>query len=1177
MGLRRVAALLSAAVVLSLCGVGHAQTYRHKWTTTADFDEGQQVNVNADEVPDQLQLELGGIATPYLWVSNSGSNTVSRISTVSGRVLSVTDILPFDGFPTASGPSRTAVDLDFNCWVTLRFETNGRAIKISSEDGRVLGQTQYVGARTRGIAINGQGEVWISSSERSVRPTNGYGWSKVDPNTFRETLQIDQDIPSYGLVIDPFGRVFSTTSWLGDRSIQRVDGTTGAVEQRWRVDQLAEANIYGLSVDIDGDLWGTYWRENFTGTGADNTQIVWIDGNYACPNGAAECSIGPGTGIRRNIDVRQVVGAVGGVGPYQGRGIAVDANGFVWAVINDVAGGDWRTAPSYAVKLDRATGEPILAVPTGMGSVGITPDAQGFIWVVNFRGGGANLQDFTCPNGHDPAVGGTVTKLRSSDGSSVATYPTCGLEPYTYSDMAGYTLRSVTLRSGSWRVRHDSGRPDLEWARIDWLSQVPVDGQLRVRVRVAEDEASLATASFVDVTPGGPIPGRGRWIEIEAFFFTRNDFIGPVMEEVTVSSVCLPVAETCDGFDNDCDGEVDNDNPGGGQPCTTPLAGACRLGERRCLNGDYQCVSVAVPSQEECNGVDDNCDGSIDEGVSNLCGTCGPAPEEICDGQDNDCDGETDEGVSNLCGTCGPTPEEVCDGQDNDCDGVVDEGVTNLCGTCGDTPEEVCDGLDNDCDGIIDEGVTNSCGACEPVVLVEICDGLDNDCNGAIDDGVLNACGTCGPTPEEVCDGQDNDCDGEIDEDVLNACGFCGETREEVCNGVDDDCDGDIDEGVSNRCGGCGPEPEELCNGLDDNCDGTVDEGVTNRCGTCGVIGEEVCDGQDNDCDGEVDEGVTNRCGTCGSLGLDVCDGVDNDCDGELDEDPDCVDGRACVRGECASRCAASECPAGFYCASENYCLIDRCLGRTCSTGERCIDGDCLDDNQVACREVSCDASLVCVGGECVTDPCAAVDCPQGEACWLGVCEDAAVNACRGVACAAGEVCDNGTCVPDPCRTVVCDPGMRCEAGACVDACEGVACSTGFVCRLGSCTPDLCFGVVCAAGQTCDRGNCIYPGCVGVVCPEGQQCGPDGCEPLGSCGGTFCDAGETCVAGVCVSSGDANNGGDDDAGTGAPEPNAAVRGGATLCSTAAVPVSTTSRWGLAALALLGLAAMARRR
>ena len=98
------------------------------------------------------------------------------------------------------------------------------------------------------------------------------------------------------------------------------------------------------------------------------------------------------------------------------------------------------------------------------------------------------------------------------------------------------------------------------------------------------------------------------------------------------------------------------------------------------------------------------------EVVGSTCGT-----PEVCDGVDNDCDGQVDEGVRNDCGLCGPVPDDICDGEDNDCDLEIDEGVTNACGGCGQVPQESCDGVDNDCDGQIDEG---ACGELD-LVLVE--------------------------------------------------------------------------------------------------------------------------------------------------------------------------------------------------------------------------------------------------------------------------------------------------------------------------------------------------------------------------------------------------------------------------------------------------------------------------
>ncbi|MHC4839032.1 MAG: fibro-slime domain-containing protein, partial [Planctomycetota bacterium] len=218
-------------------------------------------------------------------------------------------------------------------------------------------------------------------------------------------------------------------------------------------------------------------------------------------------------------------------------------------------------------------------------------------------------------------------------------------------------------------------------------------------------------------------------------------------------------------------------------------------------------LKLDVP--ETCNGEDDDEDGETDEGLRNACGECGDVPAETCNGADDDCDGETDEGVTNACGACGELPAETCNGEDDDCDGETDEGVTNACGACGALPDETCNNEDDDCDGVIDEYVLNSCGTCGELPA-EACNGEDEDCDGAIDEGATNACGTCGPVPVDVCNGLDDDCDGSVDEGVRNACGSCGEVPVDTCNGKDDDCDGQADEGVANACGRCGEVPEEV-------------------------------------------------------------------------------------------------------------------------------------------------------------------------------------------------------------------------------------------------------------------------------------------------------------------------------------------------------------------------------
>jgi hypothetical protein len=362
--------------------------------------------------------------------------------------------------------------------------------------------------------------------------------------------------------------------------------------------------------------------------------------------------------------------------------------------------------------------------------------------------------------------------------------------------------------------------------------------------------------------------------------------------------------------------------------------GSCRAGEISCMGGELLCNGYIKPSEEICDGIDNNCDDQIDEGYdvdedsfTSCNGDCDdnnnliyPGAPEICDYLDNDCNG----GI--------PRDEYDSDGDDyapcdNDCDDTnhrVNPAAT-----------EICDGIDNDCDGEIDEteptfetcGPPTAAGICEYGTLEcvdgaesicvnavypqnEICNNLDDDCDGTRDNDLFRPCSTiCGsgveicfqgswydctaPEPEEEsCDDIDNDCDGFVDEDCDCTLGDiigCAESpmldplTEEL---IDPPCGIGIK--ICDETGQYGPcyffdvVPEE-CNGWDDDCDGVVD-GQTELCSndpTTAGIGEctpgtKVCeDAEWSPCDGQIFPQE------------EVCDGLDNDCDGETDEDLD--------------------------------------------------------------------------------------------------------------------------------------------------------------------------------------------------------------------------------------------------------------------------------------------------
>jgi hypothetical protein len=282
--------------------------------------------------------------------------------------------------------------------------------------------------------------------------------------------------------------------------------------------------------------------------------------------------------------------------------------------------------------------------------------------------------------------------------------------------------------------------------------------------------------------------------------------------------------ELCDGLDNDCDVAVDEglspDVDGDGY---TAL-GACQGTANDCDDGQF---SVNPGASEVCDGLDNNCNGSADEGLSTDQDSDGVTAPGSCLGTADDCD-DTDPFTF-------PGATELCDGADNNCDGglLAGEGDTDGDGylgcddDCNDgdpdinpgVSEDCGNGLDDNCNGSVDEDIDadgDGFGTCEdcndnlaaqnPGADEVACDGIDTDCDGALDpmeadadgDGVTACDDDCDddnadtyPGAEEVCDNQDNDCDGEVPEDEAD------------CAGDDDDDNGGGGGGGGRRSTGC--------------------------------------------------------------------------------------------------------------------------------------------------------------------------------------------------------------------------------------------------------------------------------------------------------------------------------------------------------------------------------------
>lgn len=359
---------------------------------------------------------------------------------------------------------------------------------------------------------------------------------------------------------------------------------------------------------------------------------------------------------------------------------------------------------------------------------------------------------------------------------------------------------------------------------------------------------------------------------------------------------------------------------------------------------------------------------------SGICCTQSNSGVEICDGRDNDCDATVDEGVTatfyrdqdtdsfgnpaNTTQACSlpvgyvtnnadcndtasairPGAPELCDSTDNNCNGQTDEGVASTfypdqdldtygsatggvqgCSApvgyvanntdCNDTTSairpgasELCDSTDNNCNGQTDEAVTST-----------FYPDQDLDTYGSVTGGVQGCSAPAGyvannadchdsdsrihPGVTEVCDTRDNNCDGQIDEGLartfyrdqdLDAYGnpavttqACRAPAGYVANNTD--CD-DIRVTVF-------PGATEICNSLDDDCDGQSDEGLTgtfyqdvdgDTFGNPAVSQTASCNAPAGYVANNTDCNDTNSAVRPGAL--EACNSFDDDCDTQIDE-----------------------------------------------------------------------------------------------------------------------------------------------------------------------------------------------------------------------------------------------------------------------------------------------------
>jgi streptogramin lyase len=463
-----------------------------------DFEAGEDNSSGVSENLDGfIVLDSTSVNMQYIWIANSGENTVSKLSTKTGKELG--------RYSVCDNPSRTSVDLFGDVWVGCR--NDGGVAKINAHPLLCLDK-------------NGDGQIQTSND------ANGDG--QIQPD---ERLPMGED-ECMKFLVHPGGSCQRSMgvdkqnhAWTGDWNgsvLRRLHPDDGHTVQEIGI----PAQPYGLVIDKNG--------------------IIWVSGR----GGSKLVRVNPA-----NSDVSVYASNIGCFDPY---GITLDNKGRVWigncccwdvAYRFDPLTGQWAAAQTHArprglvgnldgkvyvanddssevaiVDADSAQTVGYVSLGGGRFPVGMAADFDGFVWAVNQSAASA-------------------TKIDAATMSVVGEFPV-GSGPYTYSDMTGYLLHTFTNPTGFYQHLFGGWGLRLRWIGIIVDAYLPTKTYIKVRARSAVTVEQLEST---DWTPWfGPFPPAefpidllpyklyGDYLQVEVALFSEEDGATPIIKGIEI-------------------------------------------------------------------------------------------------------------------------------------------------------------------------------------------------------------------------------------------------------------------------------------------------------------------------------------------------------------------------------------------------------------------------------------------------------------------------------------------------------------------------------------------------------------------------------------------------------------------------------------------------------------------
>ena len=599
-------------------------------------------------------------------------------------------------------------------------------------------------------------------------------------------------------------------------------------------------------------------------------------------------------------------------------------------------------------------------------------------------------------------------------------------------------------------------------------------------------------------------------------------------------------------------------------------------GSRSCSEAGLSLCEATTPTNEICDGVDNNCNGVTDE---NLCDDANLCTSDVCDlgavppacshtptsgdpcsdgnlcTENDTCDiGKCKGGAVSNCDDANPCSDDscapkkgcvnafkngkVCDDGDpctknESCNsGICSGGGVVVCDDKNDCTQDMCGA--NGCNfyaidgGVCDDGdpctYFDTCGGAN-------CAGVKNPCDDKL------ACTTDSCEAKKGCahvilKGGCDDGDLCTNGEACDPTGICTGGLAKLCPaGVG--CTVNSCSSASGECVGAAKANGSACsdgNACTDSdvCQNGACEGNSTICNDNNACTDDSCDAGKgcifNKNVGKCDDG--NACTTSDLCAAGKCTGVG------INVAVVCDDKNVCTSDACDTKLGCANVPKAGNCDDGNACTV----GDACDGKGKCVSGvdscNCTDNSECSAKDDGdlCNGSLTCQNKQCKIDPASVVTCPAGAdtACMSNIC-DGATGKCSMIDAADGKICNDNSsctsgdaCVSGLCKGIAtdCDDKNACTDDSCdeLSGCKHANNSGGCDLDGNLCTADSCAGGKCSAGAK-------------VVCEAGTDCAPNLCDAVtGKCAakplvdgalcsdGIVCTVNDACKTGKCVAS-----------------------------------------------------------